>query len=1028
LCRFQWVVCQLETLRRSVQPDVRGILETLPKTLDETYERVLKDIDENNREHVRRLLHCLSVAIRPLRVEELAEILAFDCDAVQGRIPTFEAGRRPENPEEAVLSACSSLIAIVNDGDCRVVQFSHLSVKEFLTSNYLASSTGDLSKFHILPRSAHTIFAQVCLGFLLQLEDHIDHESCKNFPLARYAAQYWVTHAQFEDVASSLEDGMISLFHADKPHFATWVKTYDLDRQSDVKSQYEIPNPLYYAALCGFHNLVKHLAAKYPQHVNAIGGFYEFPLVAALYGKHFRVAEVLLELGGIVDVPGRGKETALHKMIRVNEEAIDAVQFLLERGADVNALREDLWTPLHLAVEIGELNIARVLLDHHADVNSQTDEGLTPLYLLSRQDISTLNDNGSTLAMLLLESGANVNLPAKDKTTPLHLASFNKRLEIVLVLLEHGANAEAENDDGRTPLQESVRGERHFPKDRASVARLLLERGAEAYGRDKYHVTASDLAFCFGNEKVSQVLFSKPEPDNNRDQTEFHIWLTGERVLLLRVHSFGVTHRLFCAAAGNVRDMYDTILLHSASYYGRLEMAQVLLDNDIQVDAKNHRGETALHVVSRSKDNSQEGVRLAQLLLERGGDVHRKDGDHRTPLHAASYYARPDIAQVLLDHGANVNAENTFRRAPLHLVTCGDYEAQESGVRIAKLLLEHGADVNAPDKYRWSPLHLASHNERPEIVQVLLDHGANANILTDLSAAPLHVLSQGKRPQDGARIAQLLLDHGADSSPLGNSHRTPLHELSFYGKLDIVRVLLEHGAKANAQDSFLRTPLHAVSQGEYESKEDGVCIAQLLLERGVDVNVRDKNRETPLHSASASGRVEIVRVLLDHVTATNGEGQTPSHLGIESEYLPQNYPRVADIFSERDVHVNAERHDNQTPLHLASHCGKPEVARLLLDHGANANAKDNLFKTPLHRVAGGHYQSQEDGAHIARLLLEHGADINPHDVNRETPLHSASAFGRLEIARMLLEHAAMKNDQGQDPPHLGSEGEYYTPK
>jgi ankyrin repeat protein len=487
----------------------------------------------------------------------------------------------------------SSLIAIVNDGDCRVVQFSHLSVKEFLTSNRLASSTGVLSRFHILPRSAHTIFAQVCLGCLLQLENYKDDESLNNFPLARYAAQYWVAHAQFEDVALSLEDGMISLFDVDKPHFATWVKTYDMDRQSDGNSQSEMPNPLYYAAVCGFHDLVKHLAAKYPQHVNAIGGFYEFPLVAALCRKHFLVAEVLLEHGGTVDVRGRGEETPLHEIIRLNEGTLDAVQFLIERGADVNALREDLWTPLHLAVDIGELKMARVLLDHHG-VNAQTDEGLTAWHFSSRKDMSTLDNDSSALAKLLLERGANVNLPAKDKTTPLHLASYNTQPEIVRVLLEHGANTEAENDEGKIPLQEGVRGERHFHKDRASVTRLLLERGASAYGREKYHVTASDLAFCFGKEKVSQVLFSKPEPDNDLDQIEFHIWLTGERVLLLRGHSLGVTHRLFCAADRNVRDMYDTILLHSASYHGKLEMVQVLLENDIQVDAKNHRGETAL--------------------------------------------------------------------------------------------------------------------------------------------------------------------------------------------------------------------------------------------------------------------------------------------------------------------------------------------------------------------------------------------------------------------------------------------------
>ncbi|KAH9028273.1 hypothetical protein EDB85DRAFT_2147991 [Lactarius pseudohatsudake] len=159
---FQWVFCQLEMLRHAVQPDVRVILETLPKTLDETYERVLKDINKNNRDHACRLLHCLAISVWPLHVEELAEILTFDFDTAWGGIPksTRTGGTRGS----------------------RVVQFSHLSVKEFLTSDHLASSTGNLTPYHILPGPAHTILAQVSLGFLLHLDDHNNNNGVKGSP------------------------------------------------------------------------------------------------------------------------------------------------------------------------------------------------------------------------------------------------------------------------------------------------------------------------------------------------------------------------------------------------------------------------------------------------------------------------------------------------------------------------------------------------------------------------------------------------------------------------------------------------------------------------------------------------------------------------------------------------------------------------------------------------------------------------------------------------------------------------------
>ena len=69
--------CQLEALRHCLPPGVRAILDELPETLDETYERILNEISKANRKHARRLLQCLTVSIRPLHVEELAEVLAL---------------------------------------------------------------------------------------------------------------------------------------------------------------------------------------------------------------------------------------------------------------------------------------------------------------------------------------------------------------------------------------------------------------------------------------------------------------------------------------------------------------------------------------------------------------------------------------------------------------------------------------------------------------------------------------------------------------------------------------------------------------------------------------------------------------------------------------------------------------------------------------------------------------------------------------------------------------------------------------
>jgi hypothetical protein len=123
--------------------------------LDETYERMLLNIDPEKQEFAQRLFQCLTMSIRPLRVDELAEILAirFNSDSM----PNYNADWRSGDAKEAVLSACSSLITVANVDGSQVVQFSHFSVKEFLTSERLSTMGSELSRHRILPGPAHTV-------------------------------------------------------------------------------------------------------------------------------------------------------------------------------------------------------------------------------------------------------------------------------------------------------------------------------------------------------------------------------------------------------------------------------------------------------------------------------------------------------------------------------------------------------------------------------------------------------------------------------------------------------------------------------------------------------------------------------------------------------------------------------------------------------------------------------------------------------------------------------------------------------
>ena len=439
------------------------MLIDLPETLDETYGRTLLGIDEEKREYAQRLFLCLAVSIRPLLVEELAEILAIRFDEAEH--PTFNAAWRPENAEEAIISACSSLIAIVHREGSQVVQFSHFSVKEFLTSERLATAEERLSYYHILPEPAYTILTRVCLCVLLQLDDKINRNTIDHFPLAPYAARHWVDHVQFRNVSWHVQEAMLHLFDPANPHFAAWVWLHDIDRHwiepmSKIHPTRAEAVPLYYAALCGLHGVVEHLIAADSRNVNSRGGSHTTPLHAASVNGHLDVALLLLKNGADPDSPDDLGRAPLHRVsqggCRSRGQLVivdpSIAQLLVDFGANVNATDNQGWTPLHAASRSGYRDIANMLLRFGAspDVRNKIHE--TPLHVACC--------NGKLeVSRLLIDRGTDINSRDKNGFIPLHSASRYGHLDIAQLLLDSGSDPNVRETQRWTPLHYASRYE-----------------------------------------------------------------------------------------------------------------------------------------------------------------------------------------------------------------------------------------------------------------------------------------------------------------------------------------------------------------------------------------------------------------------------------------------------------------------------------------------------------------------------------------------------------------------------------------
>jgi len=433
----------------------------------------LKEIHKENWECAHRLFQCVAAASRPLRVEELAEFLAFDFEA--GSIPTFLPDWRSEDPTHTVLSTCSSLLAVVDDGrGFQVIQFAHFSVKEYLTSKRLAETGDTISCFHVFMTPAHTVIAQACLGILLNLDENITWGSLEDFPLAKYAAKHWVEHALFENVSSSVEDGIKRLFDPSESHLSTWVWIYDPE---DLDPHYQFEEtppearatPLHYAISCGMLGVATFLIVEHSQDVNARGFFSDrTPLHIASRHGDVELAQVLLEHGAEIDARDIGGETPI--FLASECEHVELVQFLLKQGADAEARKDEMdLSLLEDALVSGCIEVARVLLEHGVDANAQNKRGQTPLFKASEW-------GKPAAARLLLSYGADVKARCKDNQTPLHVAEGE---EITRLLLGLGVDANALDINNWTPLYHAS----EFGG--VEVVRLLLEHGVDANAQDK---------------------------------------------------------------------------------------------------------------------------------------------------------------------------------------------------------------------------------------------------------------------------------------------------------------------------------------------------------------------------------------------------------------------------------------------------------------------------------------------------------------------------------------------------------------
>ncbi len=402
--------------------------------------------------------------------------------------------------------------------------------------------------------------------------------------------------------------------------------------------------------------------------------------------------------------------------------------------------------------------------------------------------------------------------------------------------------------------------------------------------------------------------------------------------------------------------------------------------------------------------------------LAAGGPAARAsiDKEGLTALHLAVIHRQPEAVATLLKLGAPVEARDREGQTPLHHLAHSVEESvltnfqRSGGGRFGDALAELTksgqsvtpgallgllrADIAGDD----DPLRLlrnftaasspAQMDAELLSTRALIAANANVHALDRERSTPLHHAAMSPRPD----LARALIEAGAKVNAQNSTGLTPLHNAALFASPATVEYLLKQGAEPEGRSILIGVPplLMAVTRGDS-------AVVSKLLDYKADVNALGPDGETGLARAAVLGATEVARVLIDRGARVKVRfarvNHTPLHVAAERGFLP-----LVNLLLDAGAEVDARDSNGFTPLIDAAEQGRTLVVRALLLAGAKVNQTNTTGRTALWLAASrGHEET-------VTYLLNHDADPTLAGADGQAPLHTAAYNGRPGSLRALL--------------------------
>jgi ankyrin repeat protein len=650
------------------------------------------------------------------------------------------------------------------------------------------------------------------------------------------------------------------------------------------------------------------------------------PLHEAISRFQLGFADFLLSKALTPNIKNLGGDAPLHLAVKMGW--MDGAELLLKNGADPDIRDGKTNTPLLLAAPPAvRLAMTKLLLRYKADPSLKDQDGNTVLHKAVKLSYEPL------VVEELLKAGTPVNSANLEGDTPLMICVKAGNYQYADALIAAGADVFLKNIAGESPLSIAV------SRGVDAVDKIVLPGNVLQHDNLGNSVIATAVAMKGSPEVVSLILAKGADPNvrNNSQDNALHIAvrlnLQKQGLLLIQAKC-----DIFAVNSANETPVFLALAASDGPYDWFFTPSVIT--------ARNSNGDTVGHLAARR--DLADGL---EYLRTKGLDLTAVNSAREGLLHAAVKTDAAEAARYLLANGASPAARDINGDAALNAAVLSG-----AGTCL-KVLVLSGVDLNARNFTGEAALHQAVRKQNKDFVNYLVERGANLGVRDNRGLTPLAVAAKEAQ----TAIAQYLIKAGSALDARDYSGSTPLFYSVESGQLDLIRTLVQSGANILARNAAGDSPLLAsLKKGQAVLRDilgsssmdkadaDGKTPLRILVEarapedmlkltiaQGADSSSRDKFADTPLHAALYQKDYVTAGLLLSAKAdpfAPNYQGVTPIALVLQDITALKDFAQAAGISTADSL--------GETFLHYAVRAGNADAVKMLLDLGADRDAKN----------------------------------------------------------------------------------------